>query len=150
MTLWQANVSAVARHYRGSEPGAVATAITAYLIVQGGHRPITPGIVVGRPIFEARMQALAASVARGERHYATRCARCHTLAAVVAAAGDLPQQIRVRGQPIEVFLGRHEAGGRRLTWDSAAVADLMAYLVGRRAGHALGPIDGNLAQEAQR
>jgi cellulose synthase/poly-beta-1,6-N-acetylglucosamine synthase-like glycosyltransferase len=150
MTLWQANVGAVARHYRGSEPGAVATAITAYLTAQGGRRPITPGIVVGRPVFETRMQALAASAARGEGHYATRCARCHTLAAVVAAAADLQRQIRVRGQPIEPFLARHEAGAPPLAWDSVAVADLIAYFVGRRAGRALGPISGNLAQEGQR
>jgi cellulose synthase/poly-beta-1,6-N-acetylglucosamine synthase-like glycosyltransferase len=150
MTLWQANVGAVARHYPGSEPGAAATAITAYLTAQGARRLITPGIVLGRPVFEARMQALAASVRRGERHYATRCARCHTLAAVVAAAGDLPRQIRVRGRPIEAFLARHEAAGRQPAWDSLPVADLMAYFVSRRGGGALEPNIGDLAQEAQR
>jgi cellulose synthase/poly-beta-1,6-N-acetylglucosamine synthase-like glycosyltransferase len=150
MTLWQANVGAVARHYRGSEASAAATAITVYLTAQGAHRPITPGIVVGRPVFEARMQALAASVARGQRHYATRCARCHTLGAVVAAAGDLQRQLRVHGEPIEAFLAQHQEAGHRLAWDSVAVADLMAYFVGRRAGQALGSISRAPAQEAQR
>jgi cellulose synthase/poly-beta-1,6-N-acetylglucosamine synthase-like glycosyltransferase len=150
MTLWQANVGAVARHYRGSEASAAATAITAYLTAQGAHRPITPGVVIGRPVFEARMQALTASVARGERHYATQCARCHILGAVVTAAGDLEWQIRVHGEPIEAFLARHEARGRRPARDSAVVADLMAYFVGRRAGRELLPIGGDFAQEAQR
>jgi cellulose synthase/poly-beta-1,6-N-acetylglucosamine synthase-like glycosyltransferase/mono/diheme cytochrome c family protein len=139
MTLWQANVDAVARHYRGSAPRAAATAITAYLTAHGADRPITPGIVAGRSVFEARMKALAASAARGEHQYATRCARCHRLGAVAAAAGDLPRQIRGRGQPIEVFLAQHEAVGSRPAPESGAVADVMAYFVRHRAGLALGP-----------
>jgi cellulose synthase/poly-beta-1,6-N-acetylglucosamine synthase-like glycosyltransferase len=139
MTLWQANVGAVARHYRGAEPGAAATAITAYLTAQGAHHPITPGIVIGRPVFEARLQALADSVKRGERVFVTRCARCHSLGAVVAAAGDLQRQIRARGQPIEAFVAQHEAVGPRLAPESVAIADLMAYFSRHRAGLALGP-----------
>ena len=150
MTLWQANVDAVIRHYRGLDPGAAATAITAYVTAQGAGRPITPGIVVGRPVFEARMQALAASVTRGELHYARRCASCHRLGAAVSAASDLPRQLRLRGQPIEVFLAGHEADEHHVAWRSVRVADLMAYFVGRRAGRALGSIGGNVAEEAQR
>jgi mono/diheme cytochrome c family protein len=150
MTLWQANIEAVERHYRDPAPRLAATAITAYLTAQGAGHPIAPGIVAGRPVFEARMEALAESVARGERHYATRCARCHTLGAVAAAAGDLPRQIRVRAVPTEAFLERHGAGRPGVAWDSAAVADVMAYLVGRRAGRAFEPISRNLAQEGQR
>jgi cellulose synthase/poly-beta-1,6-N-acetylglucosamine synthase-like glycosyltransferase/mono/diheme cytochrome c family protein len=150
MTLWQANVVAVARHYRGVEPDAVATAITAYLTAQGAGRPITPGTVLARPVFEARMQALAASVARGERRYATRCANCHTLGAVVAAADDLRRQIRVRGDVTEVFLARHAAERRGRALAGAAVADLMAYLRSHRAGLALGSSTEAFAEEAHR
>ncbi len=150
MTLWQANLDAVERHYRDRAPRRTATAITAYLTAHGGGRPIAPGVVAGQPVFEARMAALAESVARGERHYASRCARCHTLGTVAAAAADLPRQIRVRGATTEALLERHAVGGGRLGWDGAAVADVMAYLVGRRAGRALEPISPKLAQEAQR
>ena len=150
MTLWQANVEAVELHYRDAAPQRAATAITAYLTAQGGGRPIAPGLVAERPVFEARMAALAESMARGERHYTSRCARCHTLGAAATAAVDLPRQIRARGVPTEAFLERHEAGTRGLAWDTAAIADVMAYLVGRRAGHALEPVVSNFAPEAQR
>jgi hypothetical protein len=150
MTLWQANVEAVALHYRDPAPRHAATAITAYLTALGGGHPITPGIVAGRPVFEARMKALAESVERGARHYATHCARCHTLGAVAAAAGDLPRQIRARAITTEAFLERHGVGGRGVPWDGAAVADVMAFLVRRGAGRALEPISRHIAQEEQR
>jgi mono/diheme cytochrome c family protein len=150
MTLWQANVEAVELHYRDAAPQRAATAITAYLTAQGGGRPIAPGLVAAQPVFEARMAALAESMARGERHYTSRCARCHTLGAAATAAVDLPRQIRARGVPTEAFLERHEAGTRGRAWDTAAIADVMAYLVGRRAGRALEPVVSNFAPEAQR
>ncbi|HEV8613963.1 MAG TPA: glycosyltransferase, partial [Methylomirabilota bacterium] len=147
MTLWQANVEAVELHYRDPAPRHAATAITAYLTALGAGQSITPGIVAGRPVFEARMEALAESVARGARHYATHCARCHTLGAVAPAASDLPRQIRARALPTEVWLERHGAGARPPAWDGAAVADVMAFLVGRGAGRALEPISRNVAEE---
>jgi cytochrome c553 len=150
MTLWQANVEAVKLHYREPAPQHAATAITVYLTAQSAGRAIAPGLVAERPVFEARMVALAESVARGERHYASRCARCHAPGAAATAAVDLPRQIRVRGEPTEAFLERHATGGRRLAWDAAAVADVMAYLVGLRAGRALEPVSANFAREAQR
>jgi mono/diheme cytochrome c family protein len=150
MTLWQANVDAVARHYRHTAPPETATAITAYLTSRGAGRPITPGIIPGHPVFESRMRRLAESVARGAQLFASHCALCHTLDAVAAAAGDLERQLRVHDVPLETFLARHETRKGRRGWDAAAVADVMAYLVDRRAGRALGSVSGIHDQEARR
>jgi mono/diheme cytochrome c family protein len=150
MTLWQANVDAVKLHYREAAPQRAATAITVYLTAQSAGRAIAPGLVAERPVFEARMAALAESVARGERHYVGHCARCHAPGAAATAAVDLPRQIRVRGEPTEAFLERHATGGRRRASDAAVVADVMAYLIGLRAGRALEPVSANFAREAQR
>src|SRR5947208_16931310 len=77
MTLLQANAEAVQRHYGLTDPEQVALAITAYLTSRGTGVPISPGIVAGQPVFEGRLRALADSVARGERLYASRCRSCH-------------------------------------------------------------------------
>jgi cytochrome c553 len=150
MTLLQVNAEAVARHYRDPAPRRTAVAITAYLTEQGAGRVIAPGIAGGQPVFESRMAALAASVERGARGYGHRCARCHEADAVARTVSDLPALIHARGVPAEVFLERHDPDGSPLAWNGADMADLLAYLVGRRAGRSLGAPILDVSAEAVR
>jgi cytochrome c2 len=137
MTLLQANAQAVTRHYRDLEPRRAAAAITAYLTAHGAPQPASPGIAEGQPVFEHRLAALADSADRGRRQYVERCANCHDAASVSRATGDLPGLIRRRGGPVEMFLEQHHVAGPRLAWDSADMADLMAFLARLRAGRSL-------------
>ena len=58
MTLLQANVEAVARHYRRPDALPVATAITAYLTALGADLPVSPGMSPGQPVFPERIRQL--------------------------------------------------------------------------------------------
>src|SRR5712692_3816464 len=65
MTLLQAHIEAVQRHYGLPDPEQPALAITAYLTSLGNAMPVSPGVVSGEPVFEGRLRALARSVGRG-------------------------------------------------------------------------------------
>jgi cytochrome c len=133
MTLLQANAEAVARHYRMVEARDVATAITAFLTARSVGLPVSPGIAADQPVFPARLRALSESVERGRRLYRQGCRGCHAEPAAVGGAGLRPPT----SEPLEVFLEGHRTAGSRLAWDSPAMADLLAYLVARRAGEPL-------------
>src|SRR5438034_4865733 len=77
MTLLQANAEAVQRHYGLTDPEQVALAITAYLTSRGTGVPISPGIVAGQPVFEARQPPPPDSAAGGRGSYASRCPTCN-------------------------------------------------------------------------
>jgi cytochrome c len=127
----------VRRHYRLVDPRPVATAITAYLTTHGAGVPVSPGVVVGQPMFPARLRALGESIARGRRLYAEGCAACHEAPAIVSGITDFP---RMRGQRVELledFLDRHAAPRRPLPWDSPAMADVVSYLAATRAERSL-------------
>jgi len=64
MTLLQANVEAVQRHYVLPDSARAALAITAFLTSRGAGLPVSPGVIAGRPVFEGRLRALAESVGR--------------------------------------------------------------------------------------
>lgn len=138
MTLLQANAEAVTRHYRLPDPLPAATAITAYLMAQGGGLPITPGVSIGQPIFPDRMRELAASVARGQRLYALRCGQCHDEAAVAPSVTRFPRVVEGRVESLEGFLEGHHGLGQPLAWDDRAMAEIIAYLVSRMADRPLG------------
>lgn len=138
MTLLQANAEAIQRHYGPADPLPAATAITAYLMSHGAGVPISPGISVGQPVFPTRMQALAASVARGERIFARRCDTCHKTADAASPIVAFPRPVGGRVEPIEVFLERHRPSGQPLAWDEQAMADLIAYLMSHLAGRPVG------------
>jgi mono/diheme cytochrome c family protein len=137
MTLHQANAEAVRRHYRVADPRAMATAITAYLTVHGGDVPLSPGIAAGQPAFPARLQALAESVARGRRLYASGCAGCHEAGAIGAVTAGFPRVHERGAESLEDFLDRHATPRGWLPWDSPRMADLVSYLVAERAGRSL-------------
>jgi cytochrome c553 len=138
MTLLQANAEAVTRHYRLPDPLPAATAITAYLMSQGRGLPITPGVSIGQPVFPNRMRELAASVARGERLYAERCAHCHDEAAVAPSITRFPRVVDGRAESLESFLQGHQTVGQPLAWDDRAMAEIIAYLVSQIAGRPAG------------
>ncbi len=138
MTLLQANAEAVALHYGLPDPRPAATAITAYLMLQGRDVPISPGISAGQPVFPTRMQALAASVRCGERLYARRCDHCHKAVAVAPSVTAFPGPLNGRAESIESFLERHRPSGQPLAWDGQAMADLIAYLMSRLTGRPVG------------
>jgi mono/diheme cytochrome c family protein len=141
MTLLQANAEAVRRHYGLGDPERVAVAITAYLTSRGGGVPIAPGIVAGQPVFEARLQALAASVSRGDRLYARRCGGCHAAATVAPAAGLFPRVIEGQTWSLERFIARHRPG-LDLGWDTRPIADVIAFLMSQLAGRPVGGLPG--------
>jgi mono/diheme cytochrome c family protein len=143
MTLLQATAEAVARHYGPADPRPAAIAISAFLTARGAGLPVTPGITPDQPVFPGRLRALAESVERGGSLYARRCARCHAARAIAPPAGGF---LRATGEPVELFLeGHRPAGGPRMPWDSAEMADLLAYLVGQRAGE---PVAAGRAERA--
>jgi cytochrome c553 len=134
MTLLQATAEALKRHYGLANPEPVAVAIAAFLDWQGAGLAPSPGVAAGQPVFETRLRALAASTARGSTLYAQRCDRCHGAAAAASAALAFPRVVGNRAESLERFLERHRPIGRRLSWDSPATADLIAFLVSTRAG----------------
>ena len=138
MTLLQANAEAVERHYRLADPLPAAIAITAFLTAQAAGVPISPGISAGQPVFPVRIQALAASVVRGERAYARSCGQCHNPAAVVASVRAFPRAEGGRAESLEVFLEDHRPLQPSLAWDGQATADIMAYLMSQAAGRPIG------------
>ncbi len=134
MTFLQANAEAVRRHYGVAEPRPVATAITAYLAAHGAGRPPTPGIAAGQPVFPARLAELARSVARGQGLYARRCAACHDESSSGEAVTRFPRVQDGRGESLEAFLEHHTTALPPLAWDGQPMADVIAYLLARRAG----------------
>jgi len=138
MTLLQANAAAVERHYGLADPERPALAITAYLISAGAGVPVSPGIVAGQPVFEARLHALDESVGRGERLVARRCRHCHTPKAMAGAALHFPHIANDQVESLERFLGRHHPRHPPLTWDSQSTADIIASLMSRLAGQPVG------------
>jgi cytochrome c553 len=138
MTLLQANAEAVRRHYGLPDPERVALAITAYLTWRGAAVPVAPGIVGGQPVFETRLHALAASVARGERLYARRCGACHGAATVARATVRFPRVVDGRAQSLEDFIAGHRPGQPSLAWDSSPTADVIAFLMSHLVGRPVG------------
>ncbi len=138
MTFLQANAEAVARHYRLVDALPTATALTAYLTRHGLGVAISPGVSAGQPVFPERMRALAFSVARGDRLYANRCARCHDAGETALAAGGFPRVVSERVVMLEGFLQDHPSTSQGLPWDSPAMADLIAYLMSRIPGWPVG------------
>jgi mono/diheme cytochrome c family protein len=123
---------AVERHYRAPEPLPIATAITAYLTALAGDLPVSPGMTPDQPVFSERLQALAASVSRGEQEFADRCRDCHRSEGLTAALLRFPRPVAGGGESLEAYLEDH-AGEPRLRWDGQPVADLMAYLTSQLA-----------------
>jgi mono/diheme cytochrome c family protein len=138
MTLLQANAEAVRRHYELRDPERAAVAITAYLTSRGADVPVAPGIVAGEPVFEPRRLALAASVARGEGLYARRCGACHAAATVAPGLTRFPRVVGGQPQSLERFVARHGSGPRRAGWDSAPIADVIAFLMSHLVGQPVG------------
>jgi cytochrome c553 len=138
MTLLQANAEAVRRHYGRRDPERVAVAITAYLTWRGAGVPVAPGIVAGQPVFETRLHALSASVARGERVYARRCGACHAAATVARVTARFPRVVDGRGQSLEGFIAGHRPGQPSLAWDSPPIADVIAFLMSHLVGRPVG------------
>jgi cytochrome c553 len=139
MTLLQASAEAVRRHYRLPDPRPAATAITAFVTELGARRPVTPGRAAGQPVFFHRIVRLRASVERGERLFARRCASCHRAAVIAGRALAFPRLRDGRAESLESFLEDHRrhAEDARLSWDSPPVADLVAALMARLRGQPL-------------
>ena len=138
MTLLQANAEAVRRHYELRDAERAAVAITAYLTSRGAGVPVAPGVVAGQPVFEARLQALAASVGRGERLYARRCAGCHAAATIARSTTLFPRVVDGQAQSLERFIGHHQPGPPSLGWDARSIADVIAFLTSHRIGQPVG------------
>jgi mono/diheme cytochrome c family protein len=149
MTLLQANAEAVERHYRLHDPLPAATAITAYLTSLGADVPVSPGVSAGQPVFAARMEALAASVVRGQGLYARSCGQCHKPQAAAASARAFPRAAEGHAESLEGFLERHQPGTQALAWDGPAMADLIAYLMSQVAGQPIGLHTYHASQEAK-
>jgi len=141
MTLTQANAEAVARHYRLADPRPAATAITAYLTALGAGTPIAPGVSAGQPVFADRLARLRASVGRGDRLFARRCAGCHAADDVARRLDAFPRVRTGRAESVEGFLEGHDSRAPRLRWDGQPVADLVVALTARRRGRPLGEGD---------
>jgi mono/diheme cytochrome c family protein len=137
MTLLQANAEAVRLHYGLVRPEHVATAITAYLAAQARGTAITPGRSVGQPAFPERLRALAASSQRGHRLFEARCSRCHQATKIAPIVIGFPRLRHGTVESVEAFIERH-AASTALSWNSSAMADLVAYLTGHMAGRLLG------------
>lgn len=131
MTLFQANADAVARHYRLGDPRRAAAAITAFLAAHGAGVPLSPGISPGQPVFPERLRALAASVERGRALWARRCDACHRAGDVARILTAYPRVVSGRVESLEEFVELHRAEPR-LTWNSQATTDLIAYLTEER------------------
>jgi 3-mercaptopyruvate sulfurtransferase SseA len=58
--------------------------------------------------------------------------------------------VRATGQSVETYLEGHLPGAPPLRWDSAATAEVLAYLAGSRAGRILEVQNPETAQEATR
>ena len=127
MTLFQANVEAVTRHYRLDDPRRAAATITAYLLAQAAGLPHTSGISAGQAVFPQRLQALAASVERGRTLYARRCHACHRAGDVVGTLAGFPRVVGGRIESLEEYVELH-SGEPLLAWNGQATADLIAYL----------------------
>jgi mono/diheme cytochrome c family protein len=131
MTLLQATEEAVQRHYGPREARAAAIAIGAFLAARAVGLPITPGVTPDQPVFPTRMRALAESVERGRALFARRCGACHAPVAVAPRAGGF---LRTTAEAAEAFLERHRPAGSPISWNSLAMADLLAYLLAHRTG----------------
>lgn len=131
MTLLQATAEAVTRHYGPMDPRPAAIAISAFLVARGTGLPITPGVTPDQPVFPTRMRALAESVERGRTLYGRRCEVCHDAATIAPRAGGF---LRTTAEPAELFLERHQPAGPPISWNSLAMADLLAYLLAHRMG----------------
>lgn len=138
MTLVQANAEAVALHYRLPDPRRAAIAIAAYLTALGADLPLSPGIAPGQPVFPERLARLRASVKRGERVFASRCAGCHRPTDAAAWLPAFPRWRDDRPESIEGFLENHHPHHPRLRWDGQPVADLIAALAAALGGRPLG------------
>lgn len=132
MTLLQATAEAVARHYGPKDPRPAAIAISAFLTARGVGLLITPGVTPDQPVFPSRMRALAESVERGRALYARRCGACHVAAAIAPRAGGFLRT--TTAEPAEIFLAGHRSAGPPISWNSLAMADLLAYLLAHRTG----------------
>jgi cytochrome c553 len=150
MTLLQATAEAVARHYPGVDAGPTAEAISAYLADAARELPISPGALPGEPRFPRRLAALRASVARGAQGFAGRCGRCHAPVSVAPVAVRWWKLVRAGRGPAEVFLASHAPGPPPFTWDGAAMADLLAYLMMLEAGRPFGEPRGSTLWEVAR
>jgi cytochrome c553 len=139
MTLLQANAEAVRRHYGLRDPERVALAITTYLTAHGACGSVAPGLVNGQPVFETRLHALAASVARGEHFYARRCGGCHAAAAMARATARFPRVVDGQAQSLEGFIAAHRPGQPSLAWESPPIADVIAFLMAHRVGQPVVP-----------
>jgi hypothetical protein len=131
MTLLQATAEAVARHYGPGGARRAAIAISAFLTARGVGLPITPGVTPDQPVFPARMRMLTESVERGRTLHARRCGACHDAATIAPRAGGF---LRATAEPMEIFLERHRPAGPPMSWNSLAMADLLAYLLAHRRG----------------
>jgi len=134
MTLLQATAEAVARHYGPRDARPAAIAISAFLAARGVGLPITPGVTPDQPIFPTRMRALAESVERGRTLYVGRCGACHDAATIAPRAGGF---LRTTAEPAEIFLEGHRPAGPPISWNSLAMADLLAYLLAHRTGESV-------------
>jgi mono/diheme cytochrome c family protein len=134
MTLLQANAEAVRRHYGLADPRKPARAITAYLISRDAGISVSPGIIAGEPIFEARIRALDESVGRGEGLFARRCRTCHAPTAIAGASMLSARTADGRVESLEEFLEHHDPGRPRLSWDGQPTADIIAFLMSRLTG----------------
>jgi hypothetical protein len=76
-------------------------------------------------------RALAASVERGRALWAQRCDACHRADNVPRTLIAYPRVVRGRLESLEEFVERHGAEAR-LTWNSQATTDLIAYLTEER------------------
>jgi hypothetical protein len=131
MTLLQATAEAVTRHYGPMDPRPAAIAISAFLVARGVGLPITPGVTPDQPVFPTRMRMLGESVERGRTLYGRRCEACHDPATIAPRAGGF---LRTTAEPAEIFLERHRPAGPPISWNSLAMADLLAYLLAHRMG----------------
>jgi mono/diheme cytochrome c family protein len=138
MTLLQANAEAVSLHYRLPDPRRAAMTITAYLTALGADLPVTPGLAAGQPVFPARIARLRASVKRGERLFAGRCAGCHRPAEAASRLPAFPRWRDGRAESVESYLEDHHPRDPRLRWDGQPVTDLVAALTARLGGRPLG------------
>ena len=142
MTLLQASAEAVRRHYGLRDPERVAVAITAYLTAHGAEVLVAPGLVDGQPVFETRLHALAASVARGERFFAQGCGNCHAAATIARATARFPRIVDGRTQSLEGFIAGHRPGRPPVAWDSPPIADIIAFLMSHLVGRPVGNVRG--------
>lgn len=137
MTLLQANAEAVERHYRFSDPRTVAIALTAFLIAEGEGTRITPGVSPDQPVFPERVNALSASVGRGQVIFARRCATCHDAKPVASALLAFPRMRAHEPESFEGFIESHSGPTAPISWNSGESADLIAFLMGGLSGQPL-------------